>query len=70
MNFTLYDTTSNKPINNLKPYLGTVGHEVAIDKGCKTVHEYSSLISERERSKSNVHGLFPNKGSLQSLGTV
>jgi hypothetical protein len=32
MTFTLADAKTNKPLTNLKPYLGTVGHAVAIDQ--------------------------------------
>lgn len=62
MNFTLYDATSNKPIKNLKSYLGTVGHAVAIDKDVKQFMHIHPLYPKGKGPKVVFMTYFPTKG--------
>jgi hypothetical protein len=62
MNFTLYNAASNKPIKNLKPYLGTVGHAVAIDKDVKQFMHIHPLYPKGKGPKVVFMTYFPSKG--------
>ncbi|WP_342043562.1 hypothetical protein [Bacillus sp. OTU2372] len=68
MNFTLYNAASNKPIKNLKPYLGTVGHSVAIDKDVKQFMHIHPLYPKAKGPKVVFMTYFPTKGVYKVWG--
>ncbi|MEH7107837.1 hypothetical protein [Bacillus sp. JJ1764] len=68
MNFTLHDAASNKPINNLQPYLGTVGHAVAIDQEVKQFMHIHPLYPKGKGPKVVFMTYFPTKGVYKVWG--
>jgi hypothetical protein len=68
MNFTLSDAATNKPIKNLKPYLGTVGHAVAIDKDVNQFMHIHPLYPKGKGPKVVFMTYFPTKGIYKVWG--
>jgi hypothetical protein len=68
MTFSLYDANSKKPINNLKPYLGTVGHAVAIDKDVKQFMHIHPMYPKGKGPYVVFMTYFPTKGIYKVWG--
>ncbi|MBM7651083.1 hypothetical protein [Neobacillus cucumis] len=68
MNFTLYNAKTNKPITNLKPYLGTVGHAVAIDRSVAQFMHIHPLYPKGKGPKVTFMTYFPTKGVYKVWG--
>jgi hypothetical protein len=62
MNFTLSNAKTNKPIKNLKQYLDTVGHAVAIDKDVTQFIHIHPLYPKGKGPKVIFMTYFPTKG--------
>jgi hypothetical protein len=68
MTFSLYDAKSNKPITNLRPYLGTVGHAVAIDKDVKQFMHIHPLYAKGKGPDVVFMTYFPTSGVYKVWG--
>jgi hypothetical protein len=68
MTYSLFDAKSNKPINNLKPYLGTVGHAVAIDKDVKQFMHIHPMYPKGKGPYVVFMTYFPTKGIYKVWG--
>lgn len=68
MTFTLRDAATNKPINNLQPYLGAMGHAVAISKDLKTYLHIHPLTVTGKGPKVTFMTYFPKKGVYKIWG--
>lgn len=68
MTFSLYDAKTNKQITNLKPYLGTAGHAVAIDKDVKQFMHIHPLYPKTKGPYVVFMTYFPTKGVYKIWG--
>ncbi|WP_413300681.1 hypothetical protein AA0X95_19220 [Bacillus sp. 1P10SD] len=68
MTFKLIDAKTDKPITNLKPYLGTVGHAVAIDKDVTQFMHIHPMYVTGKGPKVTFMTYFPAKGVYKVWG--
>ncbi|KYD09534.1 hypothetical protein [Heyndrickxia sporothermodurans] len=66
--FTLYDEQTKKPIKDLQPYLGTIGHAVAIDKDLKHFLHVHPIYTKTTGPEVTFMTYFPNKGIYRIWG--
>lgn len=68
MNFTISDATTNKPIKNLQPYLGAMGHAVALSGDAKKYLHIHPMTTEGNGPKVTFMTIFPEKGIYKIWG--
>ncbi|MEH7503500.1 hypothetical protein V7152_16060 [Neobacillus drentensis] len=68
MNFTISDATTNKPIKNLQPYLGAMGHAVAMSGDAKKYLHIHPMTTEGNGPKVTFMTIFPEKGIYKIWG--
>lgn len=68
MTFTLSDAATNKPIKNLQPYSGAMGHCVAISKDLKQYLHIHPMTSKGTGPKVTFMTFFPKKGVYKIWG--
>jgi hypothetical protein len=68
MTFTIRDAATNKPISNLQPYLGALGHAVAISDDTKNYLHIHPLTSKWSGPKVTFMTIFPEKGVYKIWG--
>ena len=68
MTFKLSDAKTNKPLTNLKPYLGMVGHATAIDQDVKQFMHIHPLYAKGKGPNVVFMTFFPIKGVYKVWG--
>jgi hypothetical protein len=68
MKFTIRDAKTNKPITNLQPYLGSMGHAVAISKDLKQYLHIHPMNSKGHGPSVTFMTFFPKKGVYKIWG--
>lgn len=68
MNFTISDAASNQPIKNLQPYLGAMGHAVAMSGDAKRYLHIHPMTTEGNGPKVTFMTIFPKKGIYKVWG--
>jgi len=68
LNFTISDAASNQPIKNLQPYLGAMGHAVAISDDVKKYLHIHPMTTEGNGPKVTFMTIFPEKGIYKVWG--
>ncbi|MDN3017387.1 hypothetical protein PH210_14400 [Paenibacillus sp. BSR1-1] len=66
--FTIRDAQSNKPIKNLEPFLGAMGHAVAINRDAEKYLHIHPMTIEGNGPKVTFMTLFPEKGIYKIWG--
>ncbi len=68
MNFTIRDAASNQPIKNLQPYLGAMGHAVAMSGDAEKYLHIHPMATEGNGPKVTFMTVFPKKGIYKVWG--
>ncbi|MGE8206956.1 hypothetical protein ACQKP0_20810 [Heyndrickxia sp. NPDC080065] len=68
MTFTISDANTKKPITDLQPYLGAMGHAVAIDKDLKHFLHIHPIYSQTTGPDVTFMTYFPEKGIYRVWG--
>lgn len=68
MKFTIRDAKTNKPITNLEPYMGAMGHAVAISKDLKEYLHIHPMPSKKQGPDVTFMVYFPKKGVYKIWG--
>lgn len=68
MSFTIHDAITDKPITNLQPYLGAMGHSVAISSDLKQYLHIHPMTTKGHGPKVTFMTFFPKKGVYKIWG--
>jgi hypothetical protein len=68
MDFTFKDAITNKPITNLQPYLGAMGHMVAMSSDVTKYLHIHPMTTKGHGPKITFMTLFPKKGVYKLWG--
>ncbi|MEH6939101.1 hypothetical protein V7056_14805 [Bacillus sp. JJ664] len=68
MNFTIKDAKTKKPITNLQPYLGAIGHVVAISGDTETYLHVHPMDENATGPNAKFMTSFPKKGLYKIWG--
>ncbi|MBV7506244.1 hypothetical protein KW850_13345 [Bacillus sp. sid0103] len=68
LNFTISDATSNQPIKNLQPFLGAMGHAVAISGDAEKYLHIHPMTTDGSGPKVTFMTIFPEKGLYKVWG--
>ncbi len=68
MNFTIKDAKTKKPITNLQPYLGAIGHVVAISGDTETYLHVHPINENSTGPDAKFMTTFPKKGLYKIWG--
>lgn len=68
MKFTIRDAQTNKPIKNLEPYMGAMGHAVAISKDLKEYLHIHPMTTKEKGPSVTFMTYFPKKGVYKIWG--
>jgi hypothetical protein len=68
MNFTIHDAATDKPIKDLQPYLGALGHSVAISKDKKDYLHIHPITAKGSGPKVTFMTYFPDAGVYKIWG--
>ncbi|WP_249310550.1 hypothetical protein [Bacillus sp. FJAT-49736] len=68
MKFTIRDANTNKPITDLEPYMGAMGHAVAISKDLKEYLHIHPMTTKKTGSSVKFMIYFPKKGVYKIWG--
>ncbi|MBI0581354.1 hypothetical protein IEC97_29020 [Neobacillus cucumis] len=68
MTFTIRDEKTDKPITNLQPYLGAMGHMVKMSSDVKNYLHVHPMTSKENAPKVTFMTLFPKKGVYKIWG--
>ncbi|WP_430510295.1 hypothetical protein [Gottfriedia solisilvae] len=68
MNFTIKDAKTKKPITNLQPYLGAIGHVVAISGDTETYLHVHPMDEKSTGPDAKFMTTFPKKGIYKIWG--
>jgi len=68
MTFTICDAATNKPITNLQPYLGAMGHAVAISKDLQEYLHIHPMTTKGNGPKVTFMTYFPKDGVYKIWG--
>jgi hypothetical protein len=68
MTFTIHDATTDKPITNLQPYLGAMGHSVAISADSKQYLHIHPMTTKGNGPSVTFMTFFPKKGVYKIWG--
>lgn len=68
MTFTINDDSTNKPIKNLQPYLGAMGHTVAISADAEKYLHIHPMTTDGNGPKVIFMTIFPEEGVYKVWG--
>jgi len=68
MDFTISDAASDQPVKNLQPYLGAMGHAVAISADAEKYLHIHPMTTEGNGPKVTFMTVFPEKGIYKVWG--
>jgi hypothetical protein len=68
MTFTIHDANTDKPITNLQPYLGAMGHSVAISADSKQYLHIHPMTTKGNGPSVTFMTFFPKKGVYKIWG--
>lgn len=68
MTFTISDAASKQPISNLEPYLGAVGHVVALDRNVETYLHVHPIDEQAKGPEAEFMTTFPSSGVYKLWG--